>query len=79
MEWLVRKVDDKRFDVFEGNQWGHLDGNGEAMDTSNTWSRLKAGKHGVYVTQGRSLTHALTKALAKAIDPSLNQQFITIN
>jgi hypothetical protein len=76
----VRKLDDRRFDVFEGNQWGHLDGEGNQLDTSNTWSRLAANKNNVvYVQKGRSLTPVALRMLVEQINPRLQEQFITFH
>lgn len=56
MIFHVRRVARNVFDVFEGNQW-------------SSWSRLKAGRNGVYVAQGERLPYAVTKALANGINP----------
>lgn len=68
MEWYVRKVRHNTFDVFEGKQYDEL-----------SWSRLKGGRFGVHVIKGRSLTPALTKKLAAAINPLEESQEITIS
>lgn len=67
MEFYARKLDNKTFDLFEGTQY-HPD----------FWTRVKAGRHGVYVKQGRSLPHQVVKALAAQIDPSLNGQIVVL-
>lgn len=56
MHFHIRRVSRNVFDVFEGKQW-------------SSWSRLKAGRNGVYVAQGERLPYSTTKALAAAINP----------
>lgn len=67
MEFYAVRLDKRTFDVFEGKQY-HPD----------FWSRLRAGKNGVYVAQGRSLPHPITKKLASSIDPHQKTQLITL-
>ena len=66
MEFNVIRAGYNIFDVFEGKQW-------------SSWSRLKSGRHDVYVAAGDRLPHPVTKALAAAINPKLRQQLITLN
>jgi hypothetical protein len=65
MLFQVIRVGYNTFDVFEGNQWAD-------------WSRIKAGRNGVYVAKGRSLPHALVKVLASAINPFNASQLVEI-
>jgi hypothetical protein len=67
MNFHVRKLAHNTFDVFEGNQ--HCE---------TSWSRLRAGRNGVYVAQGRSLPPAITKQLAANINPRLNMQEVSV-
>lgn len=73
MEFYAIRLDYKTFDVFEGKQWGHL-----AEHGNSSWSRLRGGRNGVYVAQGRSLGHSLVKALAAALDPTQQTQLVQV-
>lgn len=73
-EYYAIKVAHNTFDVFEGTQWGVTDD--ERPNTS--WTRLKAGRNGVYVAKGRSLPHAVVRALAAGINPHEQTQLINI-
>ena len=65
MNFYIRKVDSRRFDVFEGNQW-------------SSWSRLRGGKKGVFVSDGLSLPYHVVKYLASQINPALEEQTIVV-
>lgn len=65
MNFHVRRVNKSTFDVFEGNQW-------------SDWSRLKAGRNGVFVAAGRSLPYAVVRAVAAAINPTLEAQQVSL-
>lgn len=65
MIFHVRRVSRNVFDVFEGKQW-------------SSWSRLKAGRNGVYVAQGGRLPYAVTKALANGINPREEVQDVVL-
>lgn len=65
MNFYIRKLDNRRFDVFEGNQW-------------SSWSRLKGSRKGVFVSDGLSLPYAVVKQLAAQINPSLESQTIVV-
>jgi len=67
MEFYARKLDNKTFDVFEGKQY-----------SAESWTRLRSGRNGVYVAKGRSLPHAVVRAIAAAIQPDLNGQLVTL-
>lgn len=67
MEFFVLRYDARTFDIFEGKQYCEA-----------SWTRLKAGKMGVYIQKGQKLPHHITKTIASKIDPSLNHQFIII-
>jgi hypothetical protein len=64
-EFAVVRLNRSTFDVFQGKQWGD-------------WSRLRSGRNGVYVAKGRSLPHAVTRALASAIDPRCATQQVSL-
>lgn len=65
MNFYIRKLDQRRFDVFEGNQW-------------SSWSRLKGGRKGVFVSDGLSLPYHVVKQLAAQINPALDTQTIVV-
>ena len=67
MEYYAIKVDNKTFDVFEGNQF-HPD----------FWTRLRGGRFGVYVQKGRSLPKPLVKRLAATINPVQERQLLVV-
>ncbi len=67
-EFYAIKHSHNTFDVFEGKQH-HPD----------FWSRLKAGRNGVYVQKGRSLPHALVRQLAAIIDPKEQTQLLQVS
>lgn len=75
MQFCVLKLARNTFDVFEGKQWGQTDNH----EHNTSWSRLRSGRNGVYVAQGNKLPHAVTKALAAAIDPREEKQEVTVN
>jgi len=82
MNFFAVKLAHNTFDVFEGNQWGHhvvLTPEGQEIEQNSSWSRLKGGRNGVYVAKGRSLPHALVRALAEAIDPREDKQLVVLN
>lgn len=82
MEYLAIRLNRNTFDVFEGRQWGHhsvLTPEGHTIEQNSSWSRLKAGRNGVYVCKGRSLPHSLTKQLAASINPREETQLLTLN
>lgn len=64
MNFHIRRLNKHTFDCFEGKQW-------------STWTRLKEGKNGVYVSAGERLPHPVLKALTKAIDARLPVQDVT--
>jgi hypothetical protein len=66
MEFFVKRAGYNTFDVFAGKQW-------------SSWSRLKAGRNGVYVAMGEKVDHTTTRALAASINPKLTEQFVTVN
>ena len=66
MEFQVMRVARNVFDVFQGKQWG-------------TWSRLRAGRNGVYVADGERLSYDTTRQLAASIDPREEKQLVTLN
>ncbi len=66
MNFFIRKLDARRFDVFEGKQW-------------STWSRLKSSRKGVFVEKGLSLPYNIIKALADNTNPNLQEQTIILN
>jgi len=74
MEFYAVKHSHNTFDIFEGRQWGTTPD--YAHNTS--WSRLKAGRNGVYVQKGRSLPHALVRQLAATISPNEQTQLVNI-
>jgi len=65
MNFYIRKLDQRRFDVFEGNQW-------------STWSRLKSSRKGVFVEKGLSLPYNIIRLLADNINPALQEQIIIV-
>ncbi len=65
MRFQVNRVSRNVFDIFEGNQW-------------SDWSRLKAGKNGVFVAQGRSLPYSVVRQIAAAINPTLDKQEVCL-
>ena len=65
MEYFAVKRDKREFDVLEGKQW-------------SDWSHLKAGKHSVYVADGKQLPHRVLRTLVAAIDPKKDVQLIQI-
>jgi hypothetical protein len=68
MEFYAIKVAHNTFDVFEGKQH-HPD----------FWTRLKAGRNGVYVAKGRSLPHRVVRQLADNIAPNEQTQIIKVD
>lgn len=66
MDFQVMRVARNVFDVFQGKQWG-------------TWSRLRAGRNGVYVANGERLSYDTTRQLAASIDPREEKQLVTLN
>lgn len=65
LNFLCLKVDHRTFDIFEGKQW-------------SSWSRLKSGKQGVYVTGGEKLPFKTVKAIASQINPKESIQTIEV-
>lgn len=64
-EFFCKRVGYNTFDIFQGKQWG-------------SWSRIRAGRNGVYVARGLPLPHALVKALAEQVNPRLSEQHVVV-